>query len=225
MTTERRQCACSWVLKLNALQPCRRSCRQARGTHRPTGTCHDCQMLLKWTWRHVIAFMERGAFCLYAKRGTEVENWVRANVPNPIFMFRNRRKWTTSQLLIPSRKAWTFYVLMECVTKILLLYTDAASRILAVSPLTGFICVNTSICYVTLIVDCQRIHRVSQLLLLLFIAFFQGIYSYPFQTNHVCRVYNVAAILWSQCMVRGMLFPTINVFYFTLLICYYWGLE
>jgi hypothetical protein len=108
---------------------------------------------------------------------------------------------------------------MECVTKILLLYTDAASRILAVSPLTcRFICMN--ICYVTLIVDCQRIHRVSQLLLL-FIASFQGIYSYPLQTNHVCRVSNVAAILWSQCMLRGMLFPIINVFYFTLVICYF----
>jgi len=78
------------------------------------------------------------------------------------------RKWTARQSHIPSKKDWTFYILMECVTKILLLYTDAASRILAVSPLTWcFICLR--MCYVMLIVDCQRIHRVSQLLL--FIAF------------------------------------------------------
>jgi hypothetical protein len=177
MRTEQRQCACSWVLKLNALQLCRRSCRQARETHRTTGTCHDCQMLLKWTWRYVITFMEHGAFCLYAKRGTEVENWVRANVPNPIFMFRNWRKWTAKQLLIPSRKAWTFYVLMECVTKILLLYTDAASSILAVSPLIWcFICLN--MCYVMLCYAYCRLPTNSshvKLLLLLFITFSQGI--------------------------------------------------
>jgi hypothetical protein len=68
-----------------------------------------------------------------------------------------------------------------------------------------------------LTVDCQRIHHVSQLLffsLLLLIAFFQVIYSYTSQTNHVCRVHNIAATLCSQFMVRVILFPVIKVLYF-----------
>jgi hypothetical protein len=66
--TERRQCACSWVLKLNALQQCRRSCRHARGTHSTTGTCRDCQMVRR-TWRHANAFVARCAFFLYSTLG------------------------------------------------------------------------------------------------------------------------------------------------------------
>jgi hypothetical protein len=34
------------------------------------------------------------------------------------------------------------------------------------------------------------------------------------ETNHVSRVYNVAAVLQLQFMVHVMLFPTINVLYF-----------
>jgi len=70
-------------------------------------------------------------------------------------------------------------------------------------------------CYVTLTFDCQRIHRVSKLLLLilllLFVAFFQSVYNYMSQTNHVFRVYNVTAILWSQFVVRGILFLMVKV--------------
>jgi hypothetical protein len=43
-----------------------------------------------------------------------------------------------------------------------------------------------------------------------------------FQTNNVFRVYNVAAILWSQFMVHGILFLMVNVLYFTLVLYYYY---
>jgi hypothetical protein len=42
----------------------------------------------------------------------------------------------------------------------------------------------------------------------------QGIYSCAPETNHAYRVYNVAAVLWLQCLLRVMLFSTINVLYF-----------
>jgi hypothetical protein len=42
----------------------------------------------------------------------------------------------------------------------------------------------------------------------------QGIYNYIPKTNHVSRVYNVAAILCLQYMVHTMLFPMTNVLYF-----------
>jgi hypothetical protein len=43
----------------------------------------------------------------------------------------------------------------------------------------------------------------------------QCIFSYvPEEANHVCGVYNVAAILWSQLMAHVMLFPFIIIFCF-----------
>ena len=39
-----------------------------------------------------------------------------------------------------------------------------------------------------------------------FITFMQGIYSYIPETNHVCRVYSVAAILYLQFVLHVMLF-------------------
>ena len=39
-----------------------------------------------------------------------------------------------------------------------------------------------------------------------FITFMQGIYSYIPETNHVCRVYRVAAILYLQFVLHVMLF-------------------
>ena len=47
-------------------------------------------------------------------------------------------------------------------------------------------------------------------LLLLFITFKQGIYNHIPETNHVCKVSNVAAILWLQSAVLVMLFPAMN---------------
>ena len=38
----------------------------------------------------------------------------------------------------------------------------------------------------------------------------QGIYSIP-DTNHVCKVSNVAVILWLKFVFHMMLFPTINM--------------
>ena len=42
----------------------------------------------------------------------------------------------------------------------------------------------------------------------------QGIYKYIPETNHVPKVYSVAAILYLQCIVHVMLFPIFNVPYF-----------
>jgi hypothetical protein len=42
----------------------------------------------------------------------------------------------------------------------------------------------------------------------------QGIYNYVLETNHVSRVYSVAAILHLQLMLHVMFFPTLNVLYF-----------
>jgi hypothetical protein len=53
-----------------------------------------------------------------------------------------------------------------------------------------------------------------RLLLLSLVTFMQCIYSYVPDTNHVYRVYSVAAILLLQFMVHVMLFPMINVLYF-----------
>ena len=42
----------------------------------------------------------------------------------------------------------------------------------------------------------------------------QGIYTYIPETNHVCREYNVAALLYLLFMVHLTLFPTLNHLYF-----------
>jgi hypothetical protein len=42
----------------------------------------------------------------------------------------------------------------------------------------------------------------------------QGIYNYIPETNHISRVYSVAAILRLLFMVHVMLLPMLNVFYF-----------
>ena len=41
-----------------------------------------------------------------------------------------------------------------------------------------------------------------------------GIYNYIPETNHVSRLYNVAAILWLQFMAHVIILPTLNVVYF-----------
>jgi hypothetical protein len=41
----------------------------------------------------------------------------------------------------------------------------------------------------------------------------QGIYNYIPETNHVSKVWSVAAILWLQFMVHVMQFPMTNVLY------------
>jgi len=41
----------------------------------------------------------------------------------------------------------------------------------------------------------------------------QGIYNYIPETNHVSRVYNVAAVLYLQFMLHVMLFLMLNVLY------------
>ena len=39
----------------------------------------------------------------------------------------------------------------------------------------------------------------------------QGIYNYIPETNHVSRVYSVAAVLYLQFLLRVMLFPMLNI--------------
>jgi len=53
------------------------------------------------------------------------------------------------------------------------------------------------------------------LLLILFITFARCIWNYTPQTNHVPTLCTVAAILLLQYMVHVMLFPMLNVVYFT----------
>jgi hypothetical protein len=50
------------------------------------------------------------------------------------------------------------------------------------------------------------------IIITLVITFMQGIYSYIPETNHVSRVYNVAAILYLQFLLYVMLFRPWNVF-------------
>jgi len=42
----------------------------------------------------------------------------------------------------------------------------------------------------------------------------QGIYSYIPETNHVSRVYNVAAVLYLQCATCNVILPVKCVLYF-----------
>ena len=42
----------------------------------------------------------------------------------------------------------------------------------------------------------------------------QIIYSYIHKTNHVSRVYNVAAMMWLEFVVHVMLVSMINILYF-----------
>jgi hypothetical protein len=46
----------------------------------------------------------------------------------------------------------------------------------------------------------------------------QGIDNYIPKTNHIFRVYNLVSVLYLQFVVHVMLFPVINVSYFTLLL-------
>jgi hypothetical protein len=39
-------------------------------------------------------------------------------------------------------------------------------------------------------------------------------YGYIVPTSHVSREHNLPAILWLQCVIHLMLFPTLNVLYF-----------
>jgi hypothetical protein len=47
---------------------------------------------------------------------------------------------------------------------------------------------------------------------MLVITFMQSIYNYIPETNHVCRVYSVAAVLYLQSMLHVMLFRMLNMF-------------
>jgi len=44
------------------------------------------------------------------------------------------------------------------------------------------------------------------LIINLVIAFMQGIYNHILETNNVCRIYNVAAVLYLQLVLHVMLF-------------------
>jgi hypothetical protein len=62
-----------------------------------------------------------------------------------------------------------------------------------------------------------RIHTV----IILVIIFMQGIYNYIHETNHVSRVYSVAAVLYLQFVLKVMLFHPWNMFSaFTLALFY-----
>ena len=54
--------------------------------------------------------------------------------------------------------------------------------------------------------------RLLLLLLLFVITFMQGIYNYVPETNHVSRVYCVAAVASLQCVLYVMLFRMLNMF-------------
>ena len=51
-------------------------------------------------------------------------------------------------------------------------------------------------------------------LLLIFIAFMQGIYDYIPETNHISRAYSVAALFCLQFMVHVIVVPLLNALYF-----------
>ena len=64
---------------------------------------------------------------------------------------------------------------------------------------------------------CPYVPHVTALLLLLllsssFINFMQGIYNYITETNHVSRVCSIAALLYLQFVLHGMLFCMLNMF-------------
>ena len=44
------------------------------------------------------------------------------------------------------------------------------------------------------------------MIIILVITIMQGIYNYILETNHVCRAYNVAAVLYLQFVLHVMLF-------------------
>ena len=48
---------------------------------------------------------------------------------------------------------------------------------------------------------------------IIFITFMQGIYNYMPETNHISRVYSVAAILYLQFVLHVILFRLLNIFY------------
>ena len=48
--------------------------------------------------------------------------------------------------------------------------------------------------------------------IIIFITFVQDIYNYVSETNHVSRVYSVAAALYLQSVLHVMLFRVLNVF-------------
>jgi hypothetical protein len=49
------------------------------------------------------------------------------------------------------------------------------------------------------------------IIIILVIAFMQGIYNYVRETDHVYRVYSVAAVLYLQFVLHVMLFRTLNM--------------
>jgi hypothetical protein len=66
-----------------------------------------------------------------------------------------------------------------------------------------------------------RLHSCIKLLLLSLSTFMQDINNYIPETNHVSRVYNVAAVLCLQFVLQVMLFQPWNIFCYLLLLFYY----
>jgi hypothetical protein len=55
---------------------------------------------------------------------------------------------------------------------------------------------------------------VAAAVVVIIITFTRGIYNYIHETNHVSRLYNVAATLQLQYMVHVMLFPMIKMYFY-----------
>ena len=47
----------------------------------------------------------------------------------------------------------------------------------------------------------------------------QGTDNYTSETNHISRMYNVAALPWLEFMIHVMLFPMINAYYYYYCCC------
>jgi len=56
------------------------------------------------------------------------------------------------------------------------------------------------------------LHAVMFIIIILVITFMHGIYNYVPDTNHLSRLYSVAAVLYMQLMLHVMLFRPCNIF-------------
>jgi hypothetical protein len=56
------------------------------------------------------------------------------------------------------------------------------------------------------------LHAVTCIIIILFITFMHGMYNYVPDTNHISRLYSVAAVLYIQFMLHAMLFCPWNMF-------------
>ena len=77
------------------------------------------------------------------------------------------------------------------------------------------------------LINAQKVERLKlrnlYYVIIIIITFTQNIYNYTPETNHIPRLYNVAAILLLQYMAHVMLFPTINSLYFTPVLSAVWA--